>query len=311
MKPSTQRSTPKLRKGLALPSWSLREQLAPYLFIAPYIAAFILLLTGPALYSLVLSFFDYRGYGSASWVGLENYERLLTYHQFWTSVANTAVYWIGSAIVTIVVSFFLAYLVYSSSIKGKNVYRPLIFLPRMMAPVSAALVFQTIFDSQRGVINSIIDSNLPWDQNQFLGWLAVILMRSWSGIGWFFIVFLAGLTTINPSLLDAARVEGANTWQVLRFVILPLMRPTFLFVIVTISIYSFQMFAEPNLVFPGNDQLAPSQFQPVMNQVLQNLNDGEFGTASAAAWLIFIPIVIASVVIFRLLQERAEKGAKR
>jgi ABC-type sugar transport system permease subunit len=281
------------------------ERLGPYLFIAPFLVSFLVLFLGPALYSLVLSFYRYRGYGAATWVGTANYERLLGYHQFWTSWINTVAYWVGSAALTLVVAFLLAVLVYHSPIRGKRFYKPALFLPNVMAAVAASLIFQTIFAPESGVINTLLGVSLAWDQDPVLGKLAVVVLRSWHSIGWFFVIFLAGLTTINPELFDAARVDGANAWQTLRSITLPLMRRTLLFAVVIISIYSLRMFAEPNLLF--SDNLAPAEFQPIMNQLYLNLRSGEFGSAAAVAWLIFIPIVVVSVVQFRLL--RTDEGA--
>lgn len=286
--------------------WS---SLGPYLFIAPFMISFLILFVGPALYSLVLSFYRYRGFGTARWVGLTNYRRLLAYHQFWSSWVNTIVYWLGSAAVTIVLAFLLAVLVYFSSIRGKNIYKPVFFLPNVMAAVAAALVFQTIFAPQSGVLNSLLGVHLAWDQDPMLGKLAVIAVLTWHGIGWYFVIFLAGLTTINPELYDAAKVDGARSWQTLWSITLPLMKRTFLFAVVIISIYSLRMFAEPNLIFANSSTpgLAPPAFQPIMNQLYENMTSAEFGTAAAMAWLIFIPIVIVAAVQFRLLSGDVEE----
>lgn len=277
-----------------------RERITPYLFIAPFVLAFLVLLAIPAIYSLLLSFQRYRGYDTPRWIGFSNYQRLLGYHQFWSSWANTVIYWIGGAAVTLTLAFLLAVLVHQGAIKGKRIYKPVIFLPNVMAAVAASLIFQSIFATQSGVINSLIGKQLAWNQDEFLGKVAVILLRSWHGTGWFFVVFLAGLTTIDPELYDAARVDGANAWHSLKNITLPLMRPTFLFAVVTISISSLRLFAEPNLLFSNGT--APPQFQPIMNQLYVNLQSGEFGAAAAVAWLIFIPIVIVSAIQFRLLR---------
>ncbi|MGB3305593.1 MAG: sugar ABC transporter permease [Thermomicrobiales bacterium] len=289
------RTAPQIRRGF----W---ERLAPYLLIAPFVFSFLILFVIPALYSLVLSLYRYRGYGKATYIGTANYDRMLNYHQFWSSWTNTIVYWLGSAALTIVLSFLLAVLVYSSSIFGKRFYKPAIFIPNVMAAVAAALIFQIIFSPESGVLNAVLGTHIAWDQNVWWGRLAVILLRSWHSIGWFFVIFLAGLTTINPELYDAAKVDGANAWQTMGSITIPLMRRTFLFALVIISINSMRLFAEPNLLFSNN--LAPPQFQPIMNQLYQNLRGADFGAAAAVAWLIFIPIVVVSLVQFRLLRER-------
>ena len=276
------------------------ERLAPYIFVAPFALAFLLLFAGPAVYSLVLSLYRYRGYGAATFIGADNYIRLLEYHQFWSSFFNTVIYWIASAAITIVVSFLLAVLVSSAVKQGQHIYKPLIYLPHVMAIVAASLVFQSIFAPESGVINTLIGVRLAWNQDPFLGKLAVVVLRSWQSIGFFFVIFLAGLTTINPELYEAARVDGARAWHDLRYITLPLLRPTMLFAVVIASIYSLRMFAEPNLLFSNNE--APPEFQPIMNQLYENLRSGQFGNAAAAAWLIFVPVVVVAFIQFRLLR---------
>lgn len=279
------------------------EGVWPYLLIAPFVASFLALFVGPALYSLALSFYRYRGYGTATFTGFDNYRSLLGYHQFWTSWINTAIYWAGGTAITLGVAFFLAVLVYSSSIRGKSLYKPAIFLPNVMAAVAASLIFQVIFAPESGVLTALLGVKLAWNQDLLLGRVAVITLRVWHSIGWSFVIFLAGLTTINPELYDAAKVDGARAWHSLRHITLPLLRPTFLFALVTVSISSLRMFAEPNLLF--SNSVAPPQFQPIMNQLYLNLQSGQFGNAAAAAWLIFIPILAISIVQFRLLRGEA------
>jgi ABC-type sugar transport system permease subunit len=276
------------------------ERAAPYLFVSPFAIAFLLLFAGPALYSLVLSLFRYRGYGTATFIGADNYIRLLQYHQFWSSFLNTVIYWIASATITLVASFLLAVVVSSAIRSGQRTYKPLLYLPHVMAIVAASLVFQSIFAPESGVINTLLGVRLAWNQDPLLGKVAVVTLRSWQSIGFFFVIFLAGLTTINPELYEAARVDGARAWQNLRFITLPLLRPTILFAVVIASIYSIRMFAEPNLLFSNNQ--APAEFQPIMNQLYQNLQAGMFGNAAAAAWLIFIPVVLVAFIQFRLLR---------
>ena len=281
---------------------SFWERITPYVLIAPFVISFLILFAIPAIYSLVLSLYRYRGYGKATYIGTANYERMLGYHQFWSSWVNTLIYWLGSATLTIMLAFGLAVLVYSNDLFGKRFYRPAIFIPNVMASVAAALIFQTIISPKSGILNNLLNVDIAWDQDLWWGRFAVILMRSWHSTGWFFVIFLAGLTTINPELFDAAKVDGANAWQSMRSITIPLMRRTFLFALVIISINSIRLFAEPNLLFSNN--LAPAQFQPIMNQLYQNLRGADFGAASAVAWLIFVPIVVVSLVQFRLLRER-------
>lgn len=108
------------------------------------------------------------------------------------------------------------------------------------------------------------------------------------------------------AIVAASLVDGARAWHNLRYITLPLLRPTVLFAIVIPSIYSIRMFAEPNLLFSNNE--APAEFQPIMNQLYENLRSGQFGNAAAAAWLVFIPVVVVASVQFRLLRGDPTEG---
>ena len=115
------RTAPKSRRR-----W--REKLVPYLFISPFLISFLVLFLGPAIYSLGLSFFRYKGYGSARFVGLSNYESVVTYHVFWTALSNTVLYWLGHVFPLMIFSFLLAVLVRARWVRGKNTWKPVITL---------------------------------------------------------------------------------------------------------------------------------------------------------------------------------------
>jgi ABC-type sugar transport system permease subunit len=130
----------------------------------------------------------------------------------------------------------------------------------------------------------------------------------WRNVGFWFVVFLAGLTSINPELEDAARIDGATTWQRLRFITLPLMRPIFLFAFVIDAIGSFQLFTEPNVLLARGGTLAPPDVAPMLNLLVINLRSGNFGQAAAVSWLLCIIIAMASIIQFRLFREQREGG---
>lgn len=134
----------------------------------------------------------------------------------------------------------------------------------------------------------------------------VVLLLVWRGFGWYFVIFLAGLSSVPDDLLEAASVDGARPWQRLWYVILPLLRPTILFAVVIDTIASLQLFTEPNLLIGsggGNLTGAPPSAAPVMNQVIVDVTSGEYGLAAAVGWLLFIVIGIFSLIQFRLFRE--------
>ena len=286
----------------------LRDRLVPYLFILPFVLSFLVLFAGPAIYSLVLSFYRYRGYGEARFIGLSNYLATINYHVFWTAVGNTVFYWLVHVLPLMAIAFGLAVLVRSRLVAFKRVFKPILFLPNIVAVVAASLVFQSLFGTQYGVINSLLGLQIPWLQDPTLAKIAIVVLIVWRNVGFWFVVFLAGLTSINPELEDAARIDGATTWQRLRFVTLPLMRPIFLFAFVIDAIGSFQLFTEPNVLLARGGTLAPPDTAPMLNLLVINLRSGNFGQAAAVSWLLCIIIAVASIIQFRLFHEQREGG---
>lgn len=288
-----------------------RERIVPYIFISPFIFSFFVLFLGPALYSLVLSFFRYRGYGDATFIGLDNYRSLVTYHVFWTTLRNTLFYWIAHVFPLMFFAFLLAVLVRSKMIKGKGFWKPVIFLPNIVAVVASALIFQSLFGTRYGVINSLIGMEIPWLQDYNLTRWVVVLLLVWRGVGWWFVIFLAGLTAINPEVEEAALVDGATNTQRLRHVTIPLMRNTFLFAFVIDAISSLRMFAEPNVLVGIGGSLAPNDVAPILNLLLSNLRGGRFGTSAAVGWILFFLTVTISLLQFRIFRTGTDREGAR
>jgi ABC-type sugar transport system permease subunit len=280
---------------------------APYLFVLPFVLSFLTLFVGPAAYSFVLSFFRYKGYGTSTFLGFRNYEAILTYHVFWTTLGNTIFYWLAHVFVLMAAAFLLAILVRSPLISRKALYKPLIFLPNILATVAISLVFQSLFGTEYGAINSILGTKIPWLQDYSLAKWVVVFMLIWHGIGWWFVIYLAGLTTINPEVEEAAIVDGASGWQRLRYVILPLMRHTFLFAFVIDAISSLRIFNQPNVLVGRAGSLAHPDMAPVLNLLVEDLRAARFGSAAAVGWIVFALTVAVSYVQFRIMRgEEAE-----
>lgn len=283
------------------------DALAPYLFISPFILSFLVLFVGPALYSFVLSFFRYKGYGAARFLGFANYQTTLEYHVFWTMLKNTLIYWLAHILPLMTFAFLLAVLIRSKLVKGKSFYKPVIFLPNVVSTVAAALVFQSLFGTKYGVINKLLGMEIPWLQDMTLVKYVVILLLVWRSAGWWFVIYLAGLTSINPELEEAALVDGASTWQRLRYITIPLMRNTFLFAFVIDAIGSFRLFAEPNVLVARGGSLAPPDMAPLLNLLLTNLRNGRFGLSASVGWILFVLVVVISYLQFRIFRETSEE----
>ena len=268
---------------------------APYVFLLPFIVVYLATFFFPALYSLVLSFYKYKGYGTAKFVGFNNYKSLLNYSTMWKCLGNTLFYFIMSYIPTMLISFCLAVLVRSKTLKRfQRFYKPIIFMPQICAVVAASLIFQIIFGGDVGVINQLLGTKIPFLTDlKYMKWPVVALI-TWRGIGWYFIIFLAGLTTISEDVEEAALVDGATPFQKMIHVILPLMRPTFMLTSITYAIGSLKLYTEPNVLLSRTE--APLQVAPYINIVTTNVNGGNFGMASAAGWLLVILIIACTLL---------------
>jgi len=127
----------------------------------------------------------------------------------------------------------------------------------------------------------------------------------WRGLGFWFVVFLAGLTSINPEVEEAALVDGAVTWQRLRYVVVPLLRNVFLFAFVIDAIGSMRLYTEPNVLTAGPG-VADPEVAPMLNLLVSNLNDGNFGQSAAVGWLLFLVTIGISVFQFGIFRASEE-----
>jgi ABC-type sugar transport system permease subunit len=292
-----------LRRKASRRRWA--DRLAPYLFISPFLISFLVFFALPSILSLVLSFARYNGYTAIHWIGFQNYRALLSDPEFRQSVRNTLFYWLVPLLPMLGGALLLAVLVRSKLVRWSGFHRTVIFVPQVMAPVAAALVWRVML-SDNGIVNSVTHLRTNWLEDPGSMKWGVVILLVWRGFGWFFVVFLAGLASIPDELLEAASVDGARPWQRLRYVILPLLRPTIFFAIVIDTIASLQLFTEPNLLIGsggGNLTGAPPAAAPVMNQVIVDVTSGEYGLAAAVGWLLFIAIGIFSLIQFRIFRQ--------
>lgn len=281
--------------------WSKRlDALVPYVYISPFLLSFLVFFAFPSLYSFILSFYSYKGYGNASFVGLTNYISLLQYPNFWQSVYNTFFYFIVHTPPVMVLAFLMAFAIQSKAVPTafKKWYKPLIFLPQIMATVAASLVFRVIFSTRTGVINRVFGTEIPFLEDPVLMKWTVIVLITWAATGWYMVVFLAGLTTINDEINEAATIDGASTWQRIFKITLPLMKPIFLFAFLINSVGSMKIYTQPLLLLSNNNN-PPVDAIPILKVLTDQLQAGNFGRASAVGWVLFAITAIVSFITVR------------
>jgi multiple sugar transport system permease protein len=222
------------------------EARSAYLFLLPTLVGFTVFVAIPILASILLSLFSWDVLTPARFVGLSNYHDLVNDPTVGTTLANTIVFSALDVSLQIVVALILAVLVNVVAWPFlRTVFRSIIFFPVIVSAVAVGLMWQWLMSTDLGIINYYLgligSAHIPWlTSNLSLG--SLVLVDSWRGIGFAFVVFTAGLQSISKQYYEAADVDGANAWQKFWRVTLPLLSPTTFFLVVIILINAFQFF---------------------------------------------------------------------
>ncbi|GIV79020.1 sugar ABC transporter permease [Litorilinea aerophila] len=293
------------KKAARRRAWSparRRENLYGYLFLTPWLIGFFGLFVGPGLASLYLSLTKYDVLGAPEFIGAANYVKMFTNDDlFWPSLVRTF-YFAGLGVpLGVLGSMFLAILL-NQQLKGVSVYRTLFFMPSLVPLVASVVLWKWLLNTDFGIVNQALRelgvANPPgWFTDRQWAIPSLILMRLWGGIGGTqMIIFLAGLQGIPDSLYDAAHIDGANTWQRIRHVTIPLLTPTIFFNTVLGIIGALQTFAAAFVATEGGPGYATWFFSlHIWKQAFDYWN---MGYAAALAW--FFAIIIVTLTIFQM-----------
>jgi len=286
---------------------SLRPTLVGWSFILPNFLGFALLTLVPMVFGLALSFMDWSPWGDPEWVGFENFERMLRNSTFWIALWNTTYYAAGHIPLTMAVSLGLALLL-NRTLAGLGFFRTAFFLPYVTSLVAVAVVWNMLFNPTSGPVNQFLQfagvTDPPgWTSSTAWAMPAVIVASVWRDMGYYMVLFLAGLQTIPTELYEAARVDGANAWQRFRNITLPGLRPTTFFVLIMCTVASFKVF---DLIVVMTDG-GPGRATKVLSQLIyeEGIREGRFGLASAISLVLFLLVAGFTVIQF-LLQRRQE-----
>lgn len=269
-------------------------------FLAPQLSFLLVFLVGPLLFALGLAFMKWDGLGTKSWIGFDNFSQLLHDGSFGRSVLNTTML----AVLTVPVGLFIALLLALAlrAIKGRTIYRVVYFLPVVTSSVAVGVIWQVILASGgTGVLNGTVQKLFgitPPDWLTSTTWVivAIAVVTIWSSVGLNVVIFLAGLSTIPPNVLEAARIDGAGPWRMFRSIYLPMLSPTIFFCTVVSVISSFQAFDQIYvLVNPAHNEGARTIVYHVYEQGFRKF---EFGLSSAAALILLVLTLLVTLVQF-------------
>jgi putative chitobiose transport system permease protein len=288
-----------------------RLSLTPYLFLAPallLIAVFVVYPIGAVVY---YSFTDFDIVRPPVWVGIENYQRLLDDPVFWKALGNSVVYLIVTPTL-IVLSIALAIAV-NRRLRGIHLYRAIYYIPAVAGSIAIGISWRWLFD-RNGFLNSIliwlgvIDQPIQWLAEPELTLPIAMLLTIWAGVGYYSVIFLAGLQNIPEELYDAARIDGCNDLQKHWHVSLPGLRPQIVFVSVISSLAALKVFDEIFVLTNRSGGILDSGVTIVFYLWKQAFNLSHAGYASAIAIVLLVLTLVFSIVNIRLLERGSERG---
>lgn len=280
--------------------WSRSNERVGYLFILPSFVHLVLFLVVPLVFSLYLSFTDWRGtnFYNAPFIGTANYEFMLGDRRWWNAMANSGYYTLLAVPLGMVISLMIA-LVMNMKLRGVNLFRTLFFMPVISSWVAVSVIWITLLDPQAGIVNYTLKSlGLPtvnWLGDPASAMPSLVLITIWKGAGFNMVIWLAGLQAIPQELYEAAAIDGAGSWQSFWRITLPLLKPTTFFLAITGVIGSFQVFSSVYVITGGGPRGATDV--AVHRIYLRAFESFDMGYASALAWVLF-----AVIFAFTLLQ---------
>ncbi len=297
---------PHLRKQHRSRTWR-RQNFYGYLFLAPWLIGFFGLFLGPGLASLYLSLTNSDVISASEFIGAQNYVNMLTDDAlFWPSLVRTF-YFAGLGVPLSVIGSLLLAMLLNHKIKGVTIFRTLCFMPSLVPLVASVILWKLLLNADFGIVNQGLRSlgfeNPPgWFNDRNWAIPSLVLMRLWAAVGGTqMIIFLAGLQGVPTELYDAASIDGANSWQRLRNVTIPMLSPTIFFNTVLGIISALQTFAAAFVATEGGPGFATWFFSlHIWKHAFDYWN---MGYASALAWFFAIIIISLTVVQMRLSKQ--------
>lgn len=282
-------------------SEATKDKISAYLYISPFFIIFAIIGLYPAVFSLFLAFQKWNGLGDMTFVGLHNFSVVLQDPIFWKSVYNTIVMGLMGTAPQIVVGIILAFILNQSYLKFKNTFRAMVFMPYITSMVAVALVFGVFFsNNEHALANYILNffgmDSVAWKSSEWGAKIAISIMVFWRWIGYNTIIYLAGLQSIPKSLYEAARIDGANIVQQLRYITVPLLKPFIILTVFFSTVGALQLFTEPT-VFLGAQAFSRTEAMTVVMYLYRDaFNLQSFGTGSATAIILLLIIIIFSAI---------------
>lgn len=280
------------------------KKAAPYVFILPFVIVFLLFFVSPMINTVLMSFQDILP-GSRKFIGLKNYSKLLGDKVFLVSLWNSFKYMAWTLILLIPIPMILACIINSKFMVGREFFKSALYLPALTSIVVAGIIFRFAFGEQAtSMMNQFIGlfgiEPFKWLKNGTTGFIVLLVLACWRWTGVNMLYFLSGLKNIPIELYESAKIDGSTAWQSFKYITVPQLKPTTIYVI-TISVYAgLAMFTESYMVFAGNNSPNNIGLTIVGYLYRQGIEKNAMGYASAVGLVLFVIGMIINLVQLKL-----------
>ncbi len=282
-----------------------KRTLVAYSFIAPNFVGFAVFTLGPIILAFIMAFTQWDGSNPMQFVGGENFKELFTNDRFMASLRNTIVYSLFTVPLTLVCALGLAILL-NQKIKGRTFFRTVVFFPYVASLVAVAAVWNMLFTPNKaGLMNQLLmnvfhTDPLKWAAAPNTVMLTIILFSIWKNMGYYMVIYLAGLQGISEDLYEAAALDGAGSWQKFLYVTLPQLKPTTFFVSVMLTISCFKIYDIVYMLAGGSNGVVNKSAMVLVYYIYEEaFRNWKLGSASAAALVLFVIVLVITLIQFR------------
>lgn len=275
-----------------------RKKILPYLLVSPYIIHFLLFVSFPVAFSVILTFHKWNIISPMQYSGISNYIQLFNDKTFFKSIGNTLIFLVIHIPLQIMVALFLAEIL-NQKIKLRGLFRGAFFLPVIVSGVVVTILWQQLYGFDTGLLNRMLTSigldKIGWLIDPKIAMPSIALMATWKNVGLYIVLFLVGLQTVPPQYYEAADLEGATHMQKFFRITLPMINPTIFMVVILSTIGGFSLFIEPYIMTGGGP------LNSTVSAVLYIYKQGFFyyHMGYAATLGLFFAFIILAVVIIQ------------
>lgn len=292
----------------------IRERLAPYAFVAPFFLIFAVFGLFPLLFTFYVALFDWNPIGEHTFVGLDNFSRLLDDPRFWGALRNTFSIWVLSTVPQLLLALAVAHVLNHVRLRASGFFRMAVLVPYVTSVAATTIVFAQLFDRDYGLLNWLLGllgfEHIEFTASVFGSHLMIATMVMWRWTGYNTLLYLAALQAVPRDVYEAAAVDGAGGWRQFRHITIPSLRPIIVFTVVNSTIGGLQVFTEPLLVSPGSLTCGAARQCQSLTLFLYEQGFGRFhfGYGSAIGVALFVMVVVVATINYLLVSRiRSER----